>query len=100
MAIGAFLLSEQHIRFHDMIRVSESDEKFERFVENVKSGKRQLTPDQWLEFIRAQRKQIESQQELSIGIARAMRNDGWYLLIGVGCHALVVCYVRQKSKKP
>jgi hypothetical protein len=100
MAIGGFFLSEQHFRYYDRARESGSEEKFEKFVESVKSGKRQITTDQWIEAMRTQRKLTESERRIGIGIARDMRDDAWYLLIGVACHVLVVCYVRQKNKEP
>jgi hypothetical protein len=97
IAIGAFVLSEQDIRTaHERA----NQQEFDKFVENVKSGKWQLTTDKWLDGLRVERSRTESERRFGIGAARVARSCAWYILLGVACQALVVFSVRANCKKP
>jgi hypothetical protein len=99
IAIGAFVLAEQNIRNHDLNRDREDQQKFDRFVENVKSGKRQLTPDQWLEGMRLGRNQIESERHIGLQTTEAMRTGAWWILVGAAFQVFVIFSIRKGCTK-
>src|SRR5436189_109323 len=94
IALGAFVLSEQEIHRHHLAQARESQEKFDRFVADVRSGKRELTPDKWIEGMCLERKLTESERQFSLETARTMRAGGWFMLIGVAFQTIVVFSVR------
>src|SRR5262245_47969713 len=100
IALGAFVLSEQEIRRHNLAQERESQEKFDRFVADVRTGKRELTQDKWIEGMRLEREQTRAERQFSFSSARTMRAGGWFLLMGSAFQAVVAFSVKPVSQKP
>ena len=101
LALGAFFVSSQHLKHYTEIQNGNQDsqEKFDRFVENVKSGKLQLTTDKWIEAMKLQRSQAEAEFEFSLPLIEFLKSIGWIGLVFAACNALVVLHVRDNIKK-
>ena len=98
MAIGAFLFSEIHLRHREPD--GSNEKKFEVFVDNVKSGKWQLTSDRWIEGMRRERAVAKAEREISDTLAQALRMWGWVGLLGFSFQIAVVFSVRAKCERP
>ena len=73
---------------------------FQKFVDDVRSGKRQMTTEQWLDIVSAEHDSAKSQGELLHTSARTLRDFGLVsLAIGV-LHFVVVLSVRKDLIKP
>ena len=76
-----------------------SEQKFEQFIENVKSGKWQLTTDKWIEGMKLERNTAEDEYKTIVPLIEHLRFIGWFSLILAACNVLVVLYVRDNIKK-
>ena len=76
-----------------------SEQKFEQFVENVKSEKWQLTTDKWIEGMKLQRSTAETGYKTVVPVIEFLQFIGWFSLILAVCNVLVVLHVKDKIKK-
>jgi len=76
-----------------------SEQKFEQFIDNVKSGKWQLTTDKWIEGMKLQRSEAETEYKSVVPLIEFLQFIGWFSLILAACNVLVVLYVKDKIKK-
>ena len=74
-------------------------QKFERFVENIKNGKWQLTTDRWIEGMRLQRSEAEADYESILPLIEFVQFIGWFGFILAACNVLVVLHVKNTIKK-
>ena len=73
---------------------------FQKFVDDVRSGKRQLTTGQWLDIVSAEHDSAKSQGELVHTSARTLRDLGLFSLAIAVLHFWVVLSVRKDLIKP
>ena len=84
IAIAAFLLSNVHVRDQTSFTLERFHQQdFERFIEGLKSGKRNLTTDQWIEHERMSEKVIAAKDRQIILMSGTMRWGGWAILLGI-----------------
>jgi hypothetical protein len=101
LALAAFFISNRYFKDYTEIQKKnqESQQKFDQFVENVKSGKWQLTTEQWVEGMKLQRTEAEAEYESIIPLIEFLKFIGWFGLVLAACNALVVLYVKDKILK-
>lgn len=101
LAMAAFFISNWGFKEYTEIQKKNQDsqQKFDQFVENVKSGKWQLTNDKWIEAMKGQRSETKAQFEFSVPLIEFLKFIGWFSLISAGCNALVVLRIKEKILK-
>ena len=76
-----------------------SEQKFEQFIDNVNSGKWQLTTDKWIEGMKLQRSEAEAEYKSIVPLIEFLQFIGWFSLILAACNVLAVLYVKDTIKK-
>ncbi len=101
LGIVAFFISNLYFKDYTEIQKKNqvSQQKFDQFVENVKSGKWQLTTDKWIEGMKLQRTEAKAEFEFSVPLIEFLKFIGWTGLVFAVCNALVVLYVKEKILK-
>jgi hypothetical protein len=101
LAIGALFISNWCSKEYTEIQKKNQDsqQKFDQFVENVKSGKWQLTNDKWIEAMKGQRSETKAQFEFSVPLINFLQFTGWFSLILAVCNVLVVLRIKEKIMK-
>ncbi len=101
LALGALLISNRY--FEDYKKIQKRNlarqQKFDQFVENIKSGKWQLTNDKWIEEMKLQGKVSNDQFESIVPLIEFLQFIGWFSLVLAVCNVLAVLYVKDKIKK-
>jgi hypothetical protein len=95
IAIIAFFIShmvQQHTRDDD------HRQKFEAFVENVQSGKWQLTTEKWLEGMRREDATAEDYRNASVSLAKIFQDFIWLSLAGIMFQAIAVISVLKRLR--
>jgi hypothetical protein len=69
---------------------------FERFVDDVKTGKQQLTTDRAIAIIRQERITVDSYRNVNTVEAWLVQGIGWMSLFGI----LITFRLRKGFKKP
>src|SRR5690348_14956750 len=67
-----------------------SQQKFDRFVDEVHAGKLQIAADRWLEGVRTERERAEKYRRASADTAALMQDFVWLSLCGAGLQVFVV----------
>jgi hypothetical protein len=96
IAATAFFMSGL-IRQH--IGDNGGQQKFDQFVANARSGKSQLTTDQWLEGMRRERATVEAYRKAAASDARLMQLLAWSALAALVMQTLAVLSVRKKLNR-
>lgn len=101
LALAALVVSIQYSKHYTEIQEKnqQSQQKFDQFIENVKSGKWQLTNDKWIEGMKLQRAEAKEQYDSIVPLIEFLQFIGWFSLILAACNALVVLYVKDKIMK-
>jgi hypothetical protein len=101
LAFGTLFMSSvyfRHYNEHEKER-QVSQQKFDQFVENVKSGKWQLSTDKWIEGMRLQRSEAETEYQAGVPFIKFLQFIGWFAVSLAACNVLIVFYVRDKIQK-
>jgi len=98
LAIAALIGSEVQFRYSQ--RAALDYQQFEKVIDNLQSGKQQLTQEMWIEGMRRELAAIKAESQISDNMAGWLRFLGWFGLLGVFLQAAAVFSVRAKCKKP
>ena len=79
--------------------VSSDQQLFERFVDDVKSGKQQLTTDRAIAIIGQERDTVAAWRTAIAAEAGLLRFLAGVAIAGIGLQVFVVFQVRKKSRK-
>lgn len=99
LAVGSLYFASMSNNYVDASRAKERGEKFEMFVQNVESGKLQLTRDRWIHAMRLQRKVEEADRECLAIFAEFLRFSGWVGLSTVVFQAAVLFLTKSRLTK-
>jgi hypothetical protein len=101
LSAGAWFFSHLYFGYYNNHEKENqiSEQKFEQFIDNVKSGKWQLTTDKWIEGMKLQRSEAETEYQSVVPLIEFLQFIGWFSLILAGCNVLVVLCVKDKIKK-
>lgn len=69
LAVAALIFANGARDYADLAKAKEREKKFETFVQNVESGKWELTRDRWIDLMRRHRKIEEAERESLISIS-------------------------------
>src|SRR2546427_7550070 len=100
IGVGVIVSSALDIDYYDPAQPSLSQQKHDRLVNDVESGKRQASQDEWLKIFRSERKLAKNDREFGLDAARTMRVCGWGALVTAIGQTVVVFSVRGRCKKP
>ena len=95
LTVGVTLLFVADL-IHRRIEAGDSHEKFEAFVQNVESGKWQLTTDRWLEGMRRQQATASAYLQADVGIRELLLWLVWAALLGIIFQVAAVLHVRKR----
>ncbi len=101
IATGAFLFGNlvTHDLTYEPLLKQYSRQGFERFVENVRSGNRQMTTDQWIERLRVEQNVTVSSEKISLFLAKVLRMIGSAILFCVLYQAWVIFSYKRNINK-
>ena len=80
------------------VNTGASSEKFDTFVQNVKSGKWQPTTNQWLDLMQGERTVVASNLKSDSSLREVLLTLVLFCLIGLLCQVAVVLHFRKKAK--
>ncbi|MEI9866676.1 MAG: hypothetical protein WDN00_19410 [Limisphaerales bacterium] len=84
------------VQLHEMAAAGESKDKFEAFVQNIESGKLQLTTDQWLEGLQRQHATIAADEAAAANFSNMMLLLALASLIAIIFQIWMVLQIRKR----
>jgi hypothetical protein len=96
VGILALLVSHQ---CHRLIQTGIGQEKYETFVENVQSGKWQITTDKWLAIMKQHQATKASNIEIEASFRELMLLLALTSLLGIVCQVRAVLHIRKRFTK-
>jgi hypothetical protein len=84
---------------NDKVEMDSGQQSFERFVENVQSGKQQLTTERALEIMRTKQVAVDSYLKAFVVEGWLIQYIGWISLLGIGMQVFVMFRVRKRLNK-
>ena len=97
IAVGLFFASSKIGR--DAADITADQQKFERFTDDVQSGKQQLTTDRAIAIIRQERATVDSYRMACASLVSLLQVLGLASIVGFGLHIFVLIRVRRRLKK-
>ena len=84
---------------HERTKPDGSLEKFEKFVEKVKKGERQLTTDDWIYLVRKSYTIDEDFREAGANLGEMHFDMGWLSLLGLIYQIFALFHFRKRLKE-
>jgi hypothetical protein len=85
---------------HETADIGSDQQVFERFADDVKTGKQQLTTDRAIAIIRQERVTVDLYRKVIAVEAWLVQWIGWMSLLGIGMQVFVAIRIRKRMKKP
>ncbi len=99
LAVATLSFAVRSNRYHDAASQEEHLKKFEKFVEDVKAGKRQLTPDGMIDMMRRAERVSTSEWNVGLQQGEFIYWIGWLAAGGAFLQFAVVFHAWKQSRK-